>query len=107
MTVQTNTYNVDYGKSSSIQTLMSSRAGTAQYHGLASGYYTYQGLTARGEYGVPRPQRLSPFHTTDLSCGVGGPIIPDKRFFFLRNLGTLFFLYPECRPYGGRSPGPE
>ena len=46
VTVETNTYNVDYGKSSSIQTLMTSRAGTAEYHGFASGYYTYQGLEA-------------------------------------------------------------
>jgi hypothetical protein len=73
VTVQTNTYDVDYGKSSSIETLMSSRPGTAQYHGFASVYYTYQGLSARGEFGVPQPQRLSPYHTTDLSFGVGGP----------------------------------
>ena len=96
VTVQTNTYNVDYGKSSSIQTLMSSRAGTAQYHGFASGYYTYQGLTARGEYGVPRPLRLSPFHTTDLSFGVGGPIIPNKRFFFFATLEPYFSSTPNA-----------
>ena len=46
VTVQTNTYTVDYGKSSSIQTVMSSRAGTAEFHGFASEYYTYQGLQA-------------------------------------------------------------
>jgi hypothetical protein len=95
VTVQTNTYNVDYGKSSSIETLMSSRAGTAQYHGFASGYYTYQGLTARGEYGVPSPTPVSPFHTTDLSFGVGGPIIPNRRFFFFATLEPYFSSTPN------------
>ena len=95
VTVQTNTYNVDYGKSSSIETLMTSRAGTAEYHGFASGYYTYQGLEARGEYGVPKPTRLSPFHTTDLSFGVGGPILPNKRFFFFATLEPYFSSTPN------------
>ena len=96
VTVQTNTYDVDYGKSSSIETLMSSRPGTAEYHGFASGYYTYQGLSARGEYGVPKPTRLSPFHTTDLSFGAGGPIIPNKRFFFFANLEPYFSSTPNA-----------
>ena len=82
VTVQTNTYAVDYGKASSIQTVMSSRAGTSQYHGFASEYYTYQGLQARGEFGVAQPQRLAPYHTNNMSFGVGGPIIPNKEFFF-------------------------
>jgi hypothetical protein len=95
VTVQTNMYNVDYGKSSEIETLMTSRAGTAEYHGFASGYYTYQGLEARGEYGVPQPTRLSPFHTTDLSFGVGGPIIPNKRFFFFATLEPYYSSTPN------------
>jgi Carboxypeptidase regulatory-like domain len=95
ITVQTNTYDVDYGKSSSIETLMTSRAGTAEYHGFASGYYTYQGLEARGEYGVPQPTRLSPFHTTNLSFGVGGPIIPNKRFFFFATLEPYYSSTPN------------
>jgi hypothetical protein len=95
VTIQTNTYDVDYGKSSSIETLMTSRAGTAEYHGFASAYYTYQGLEARGEYGVPQGTRLSPFHTTDLSFGVGGPIIPNKRFFFFATLEPYFSSTPN------------
>ena len=81
-TVQTNTYTVDYGRASSIQTVMTTRSGTNSYHGFASEYYTYQGLTARGEYGVAQPTRLAPFHTNNLSFGVGGPVIPNHEFFF-------------------------
>ena len=80
--VQTNTYTVDYGRASSIQTVMTTKSGTNSYHGFASEYYTYQGLTARGEYGIPSGTRLAPFHTSNLSFGVGGPVIPNHKFFF-------------------------
>jgi hypothetical protein len=80
--VQTNTYTVDYGRSSSIQTVITTKSGTDTYHGFASEYYTYQGLTARGEYGVPKGTRVAPFHTNNLSFGVGGPVIPHHKFFF-------------------------
>ncbi len=81
-TVQANTYSVDYGRASSLQTVMSTRSGTDQYHGFASEYYTYQGLQARGEFGVPQPNKLAPYHTNNLSFGVGGPVIPHRKFFF-------------------------
>ena len=54
--VQTNTYTVDYGRASSIQTMMTTRSGTDKYHGYGSEFYTYQGLYARGEFGVPQPE---------------------------------------------------
>ncbi len=81
-TVQANTYSVDFGRASSIQTIMSTRSGTDHYHGFASWYYTYQGLQARGEFGVPQPQKLAPYHVNNLSFGVGGPVIPNHKFFF-------------------------
>ncbi len=81
-TVQTNTYNVDYGRASSLQTVMTTRSGTDQFHGFASEYYTYQGLQARGEFGVPQPQKLAPYHTNNMSFGIGGPVIPRHKFFF-------------------------
>ncbi|RRA49570.1 carboxypeptidase regulatory-like domain-containing protein [Acidipila sp. EB88] len=81
-TVQTNTYTVDYGRASSIETLMTTRSGTNQFHGFASEFYTYQGLFARGEFGVPAGTDVSPYHTNNLSFGVGGPVIPKHQFFF-------------------------
>ena len=82
VSVQTNTYSVDYGRASSIQTVMTSKAGTSDFHGVASLYYTSQQLTARGEFGVPQPQKLNPYHTSNMSFTVGGPVIPKKQFFF-------------------------
>ncbi|HZZ37779.1 MAG TPA: TonB-dependent receptor [Acidobacteriaceae bacterium] len=80
--VQTNTYTVDYGKTSSMQTVMTTKSGTDTYHGFGALYYTYQGLNARGEFGPPPSVRIAPFHTTNLSFGVGGPVIPHHQFFF-------------------------
>ena len=80
--VQTNTYTVDYGRASSIQTVITTRSGTGSIHGFASEYYTYQGLAARGEYGPKTGTRVAPYHTNNLSFGVGGPVIPHHRFFF-------------------------
>ncbi|HTF72205.1 MAG TPA: carboxypeptidase regulatory-like domain-containing protein [Edaphobacter sp.] len=82
MSVQTNTYTVDYGKTSSMQTVMTTKSGTDRYHGFASVYYTYQGLNARGEFGPPSSVEIAPFHTTNMSFGVGGPVIPHHQFFF-------------------------
>ena len=80
--VQTNTYTVDYGRASSIQTVITTKSGTDAIHGFASEYYTYQGLAARGEYGPKAGTRVSPYHTNNLSFGVGGPVIPHHQFFF-------------------------
>lgn len=82
VSVQTNTYTVDYGRAGAIQTVMTTKSGSQQFHGLASEYYTYQGLTARGEFGVPQPTPLNPYHSNNLSFAVGGPVIPHKEFFF-------------------------
>lgn len=92
-TVQANTYTVDYGRASSIQVVMVTKSGTRHYHGFASEYYTYQGLQARGEFGIPQPQRLAPYHTNNMSFGLGGPIIPHRKFFFFGSWEPYRALY--------------
>jgi hypothetical protein len=79
-TVQTNTYNVDYGRSSSIQMTMTTKSGTSRYHGNASDYFTYQKFLARTEF----TQKYNPFHSNNISATIGGPIIPrhEAGFFF-------------------------
>lgn len=79
--IQTNTYNVDYGRASSIQMTMTTKSGTQQYHGNASDYFTYQGLFAGTEFS----KKYAPFHSNNISATIGGPIIPR------RNAGFFFF----------------
>ncbi len=97
--VQTNTYSVEYGRGSGIETRMTTKSGTDQFHGFASDYYTYQGFAARGEFGpnhhdVPN---TPPYHTNNAAFGVGGPIWRDKKFFFF---GTYQPYHNEGSSFG-------
>lgn len=76
--IQTNTYNVDYGRASSMLMAMTSKAGTSSYHGNASDYYTNQKLFAGTEF----THKYTPFHSDNISATIGGPVIPHKNFFF-------------------------
>ncbi len=82
VSVQTNTYSVDFGRAASIQTVMTTKSGTNEFHGLASEYYQYENLAARGEFGVPQPTKVNPYHVNNMSFALGGPVIPHKEFFF-------------------------
>ena len=84
VTVQTNTYGVEYGRGSGAQTIATSKSGTDHFHGFASEYYRYQKWAARGEFG-PSYSALPvapPFHTNNLSFGLGGPIWKTHKLFF-------------------------
>src|SRR5205085_9001898 len=59
--IQTNTYNVEYGRASSIQMTMTTKSGTNRYHGNVSDYYTYQKFLARTEF----TQKYNPFHSNN------------------------------------------
>ena len=85
--IQTNTYNVDYGRSSSIQMTMTTKSGTSAYHGNASDYFTYQKWLARTEF----TQNYAPFHSNNISATIGGPIVPRK------NWGFFFFAIEPLR----------
>jgi hypothetical protein len=85
--IQTNTYNVDYGRASSIQMTMTTKSGTNQYHGNASDYFTYQNWLARTEF----TQNYPPFHSNNISATIGGPIVPKK------NWGYFFFAIEPLR----------
>lgn len=82
ISVQTNTYSVEYGRGSGIESRISTKYGTDQFHGFASEYYQYQGFNARGEYGPAKTIRLSPYHVNNASFGLGGPIWRSKKLFF-------------------------
>jgi hypothetical protein len=82
VSVQTNTYTVDYGRNSSVQTVMTSKGGTNEFHGLASDYYQTQLLQARGEFGIPKGTPLPSYHISNFSFALGGPVIPHHQFFF-------------------------
>jgi len=72
--IQVNTFAVDYGAASSIQMAFTTKSGGDQFHGVASDYFTYQGMFAGTEF----THSYNPFHSNNFSGAVGGPVIPHK-----------------------------
>jgi hypothetical protein len=85
--IQTNTYNVDYGRASSIQMTMTTKSGGNSYHGNVSDYFTYQGFFAGTEF----THKYAPFHSNNISATIGGPIVPGH------NAGFFFFAIEPLR----------
>lgn len=89
--LQTNTYSVEYGRATSIQTAITTKSGGNRVHGLASYYYTGNKLWARNKF-TPAAG-YAPFHYNNFSGAIGGPVYRDHTFFFastqlLRSLST-------------------
>lgn len=76
--IQVNTYSVEYGRASSIQMAMTTKAGTEHFHGNVSDYFNSQQLWAGTEF----VKNYAPFHSNNMSATVGGPIIPHHQTFF-------------------------
>jgi hypothetical protein len=78
--VQVNTYNVEYGRASSVQMAMTTRGGGDKFHGSASDYFSNQALWTHSEFNGGT--KFAPFHSNNLSGTIGGPIWPHKQAFF-------------------------
>jgi hypothetical protein len=84
--IQTNTYNVEYGRASSMLMVMTTKSGTDRFHGNVSDYFTNQHLFAGTEF----IHKYSPFHSNNMSASLGGPIIPHHQFFFFGAVEPLW-----------------
>jgi Carboxypeptidase regulatory-like domain/TonB dependent receptor len=84
-TIQPNTFSVEYGRASSVQMVMTTKSGSDQFHGNVSDYYTYQGFWAGTEF----LKKYNPFHSSNYSGTIGGPIIPHHQFFFFFGIEPL------------------
>jgi hypothetical protein len=78
VSIQSNTFSVEYGRASSTQMSMTTKSGTNGLHGSASDYFTSQQLWAGTEF----VHHYSPYHSNNVSATIGGPIIPHHQFFF-------------------------
>ena len=86
--IQVNTFSVEYGRGSGLETTMTTKSGSDEFHGLASDYFTRQGMYAK--YSVPNAaQTYAPFHGNNISATIGGPIIPHHQFFFFFGIEAL------------------
>ena len=79
LTVQTNLFNVEHGRGSSVQIEMTTKSGTNKYHGTGSYFFTNQNLWARSRFQTTDYQ---PFKKGDVTGTFGGPIIKNHTFGF-------------------------
>ena len=76
--LQTTTFSVENGASSSLQVDFSTKSGSNQFHGDGDWTYTNKALSA-----VPTfTSSLAPFRKQWFSGALGGPIIKNRTFFF-------------------------
>jgi hypothetical protein len=83
--IQPNTFSVEYGRASSVETVMTTKSGSDQFHGNLSDYYTYQGLWAGTEF----LRKYNGFHSSNYSAAIGGPILPHHQLFFFFGIEPL------------------
>ncbi|MGA8311128.1 MAG: TonB-dependent receptor, partial [Terriglobales bacterium] len=76
--IQVNTFSSEYSRAAGLQTILTTRSGTDQYHGSVSDYFNYQGMFARQYFSGP----YLPFHSNNLGFTFGGPIIPGHHHLF-------------------------
>jgi hypothetical protein len=97
--VQTNPYNVEFGRNSGAQINVITKSGTNKIHGDAFEYYGGSALNALDNReklsGLDRPAR---FNRNQFGFDMGGPIIKDRTFIFGLMQGDRF--------RQGSSPGP-
>jgi hypothetical protein len=86
MGIQVNTYSSEYSRASGLQTVMTTKSGTDQFHGFAADYYYNRNMFARTKFS---PNEYLPFHGNNMSFGIGGPIIPHHQFFFFFDVEPL------------------
>jgi Carboxypeptidase regulatory-like domain len=86
MGIQVNTFSSEYSRASGLQTVMTTKSGTDQFHGFASDYYYNRNMFARTKFS---PNEYLPFHGNNMSFGIGGPIIPHHQLFFFFDVEPL------------------
>jgi hypothetical protein len=86
MGIQVNTFSSEYSRASGLQTVMTTKSGTDQFHGFAADYYYNRNMFARTKFS---PNEYLPFHGNNMSFGIGGPIIPHHQLFFFFDVEPL------------------
>jgi outer membrane receptor protein involved in Fe transport len=81
--VQTNPFNVEYGRNSGAQVNIVTKGGSNQFHGSAFEYYRDSSLNARDniEKGAGQADPTE-FTRNQYGGGIGGPIVKNRAFFY-------------------------
>lgn len=81
--VLTSVFAPEYGRTPGAQVLLTTRAGTNEFHGSLFDYFRSDALGARDWFMRNTPSDLPASQTHNFGGVVGGPVFKDKTFFFL------------------------
>lgn len=80
--VNTNAYSAEYGRAGGAVINVVTKSGTNEFHGNAFYFYRDQKLNAKNYFDAVNGRVKAPYHFDQFGATIGGPIIPDKLFFF-------------------------
>ncbi|MDG7002118.1 MAG: carboxypeptidase regulatory-like domain-containing protein [Nitrososphaerota archaeon] len=84
-TTEVNNFSVAYARGASLIMRITTRSGSDRFHGFASDYFTDQHLWAGTEF----VHSYAPFHSNNMSAGLGGPISRRHHMFFFGSIEPL------------------
>jgi hypothetical protein len=87
--VQVNTFSSEYSRAAGLQTMLTTRSGTDQFHGSAADWFNYQGMFANQRFVSSSEGPYKPFHSNNMDFAIGGPVIPHHNFFFFFSVEPL------------------
>ncbi len=84
--VETNSYSAEYGRSNGGVILVNHKSGTNDFHGTVFEFFRNEALSARNLFAPvgPKPR----FRRNQYGFVLGGPLRPNKTFFFVDFQGT-------------------
>lgn len=88
MSIQSNTFSVEQGRGSGLQVTLTTKPGTAQFHGALTDTFNYQNFWAKTEF----INKYAPFHSDNVSGAIGGPIWAKHNLFFFGSAQILLSL---------------
>lgn len=84
--ILTGTYSAEYGRGGGAQVNVITKSGGNQFHGSIYEFYRNSGMDARNYFAKP-DAATPPLSRHQFGFALGGPIVPDKTFFFIADEG--------------------
>src|SRR5262249_2850945 len=81
-----NAYSPEYGRSNGGTVMVVGKSGSNELHGSLFEFFRNEALNARNLFARPGPKPL--FRRNQYGVTIGGPIVPNKTFFFADWQGT-------------------
>ena len=86
--VVTGNYDASYGRNAGAQITVASRSGGNEFHGTVYEFMRNDVIAARNFFD-PRDQQAPKYERHQFGGSLGGPLVPEKTFFFADYEGTL------------------